>query len=115
MVATGAGYRRDGFQGQTGKPISGWETGRCVSWDQVALDRKLAVAAKAQRPKMNIIITTGYSAPKDDEIPQGSLFAAVRAGCLAEAEERTLGSLENKARGVHGACKEWTGLPWCTQ
>jgi pyruvate/2-oxoglutarate dehydrogenase complex dihydrolipoamide dehydrogenase (E3) component len=39
VVATGAGYRRDGFQGQTGKPISGWETGRCVSWDHVALDR----------------------------------------------------------------------------
>ena len=35
---------------------------------------KLAAAAKAQRPEMNIIITTGYSAPKDDEIPQGSLF-----------------------------------------
>ena len=38
MVATGAVYRRDGFQGQTGKPISGWETGKCVSWDQIALD-----------------------------------------------------------------------------
>jgi pyruvate/2-oxoglutarate dehydrogenase complex dihydrolipoamide dehydrogenase (E3) component len=38
VVATGAAYRRDGFQGQTGKPISGWETGKCVSWDQIALD-----------------------------------------------------------------------------
>jgi 2,4-dienoyl-CoA reductase-like NADH-dependent reductase (Old Yellow Enzyme family) len=38
VVATGAGYRRDGFQGQTGKPIPGWETGKCVAWDQVALD-----------------------------------------------------------------------------
>jgi DNA-binding NtrC family response regulator len=35
---------------------------------------KLAAAAKAQRPEMNIIITTGYSAPRSDEIPQGSLF-----------------------------------------
>jgi 2,4-dienoyl-CoA reductase-like NADH-dependent reductase (Old Yellow Enzyme family) len=38
VVATGARYRRDGFQGQTGKPIAGWETGQCVSWDQIALD-----------------------------------------------------------------------------
>ena len=43
VVATDAAYRRDGFQGQTGKPISGWETGRCVSWDHVALDRVIAV------------------------------------------------------------------------
>ena len=43
VVATGAGYRRDGFQGQTGKPISGWETGKCVSWDQIALDRVSSV------------------------------------------------------------------------
>jgi DNA-binding NtrC family response regulator len=35
---------------------------------------KLAAAAKARRPEMNIIITTGYSAPKEDEIPPGSLF-----------------------------------------
>jgi NADPH-dependent 2,4-dienoyl-CoA reductase/sulfur reductase-like enzyme len=39
VVATGAQYRSDGFQGQTGKPIPGWETGRCVAWDQVALDK----------------------------------------------------------------------------
>ncbi len=39
IVATGASYRRDGFQGQTGKPIPGWDTGRCVSWDDIALDR----------------------------------------------------------------------------
>jgi 2,4-dienoyl-CoA reductase-like NADH-dependent reductase (Old Yellow Enzyme family)/thioredoxin reductase len=38
VVATGARYRRDGFQGQTGKPITGWETGHCVSWDQIALN-----------------------------------------------------------------------------
>jgi 2,4-dienoyl-CoA reductase-like NADH-dependent reductase (Old Yellow Enzyme family) len=37
VVASGARYRRDGFQGQTGKPIPGWETGKCVSWDDVAL------------------------------------------------------------------------------
>ena len=35
---------------------------------------KLAAAVKARRPEMNIIIVTGYSAPKEDEIPQGSLF-----------------------------------------
>ena len=35
---------------------------------------KLAAAAKVRRPEMNIIIVTGYSAPKNDEIPPGSLF-----------------------------------------
>jgi len=35
---------------------------------------KLAAAAKTRRPEMNIIIVTGYSAPKNDEIPPGSLF-----------------------------------------
>lgn len=37
VLATGARHRKDGFQGQTGKPVPGWETGRCVSWDEVAL------------------------------------------------------------------------------
>jgi DNA-binding NtrC family response regulator len=35
---------------------------------------KLATAAKARRPKVNIIIVTGYGAPQGDEIPPGSLF-----------------------------------------
>jgi 2,4-dienoyl-CoA reductase-like NADH-dependent reductase (Old Yellow Enzyme family) len=39
VVATGAYYRNDGFQGQTGKPIPGWESGKCIAWDQVALDK----------------------------------------------------------------------------
>ena len=39
VVASGARYRRDGFQGQTGKPIPGWETGNCVAWDEVALEK----------------------------------------------------------------------------
>ena len=39
MVASGARYRRDGFQGQTGKALPGWETGNCVTWDEVALDK----------------------------------------------------------------------------
>ena len=39
VVASGARYRRDGFQGQTGKPLPGWETGHCVTWDEVALDK----------------------------------------------------------------------------
>jgi hypothetical protein len=38
-VATGADCRRDGFQGQSGKPIPGWERGKCVTRDQVALDK----------------------------------------------------------------------------
>ena len=42
VVATGARYRRDGFQGQTGKPLTGWESGRCVTWDEVALDKVTA-------------------------------------------------------------------------
>jgi len=39
VVATGARYRRDGFQGQTAKPVPGWQTGHCVTWDEVALDK----------------------------------------------------------------------------
>src|SRR6476469_9978171 len=35
---------------------------------------KLAAAVKARRPEMNIIIVTGHSPPKNDEIPPGSLF-----------------------------------------
>jgi NADPH-dependent 2,4-dienoyl-CoA reductase/sulfur reductase-like enzyme len=42
VVATGARYRRDGFQGQTGKPLPGWETGNCVTWDEVALGKAKA-------------------------------------------------------------------------
>jgi NADPH-dependent 2,4-dienoyl-CoA reductase/sulfur reductase-like enzyme len=40
VVATGARYRRDGFQGQTAAPLPGHETGRCVAWDDVALGRE---------------------------------------------------------------------------
>ena len=47
MVASGARYRRDGFQGQTGKPIPGWETGKCVSWDDVALDKVSSPSGEA--------------------------------------------------------------------
>jgi 2,4-dienoyl-CoA reductase-like NADH-dependent reductase (Old Yellow Enzyme family)/thioredoxin reductase len=39
IVATGARYRADGFQGQTAGPLHGYETGNCVAWDDVALDR----------------------------------------------------------------------------
>lgn len=39
VVATGARYRRDGWQGQTAAPLPGWETGNCVSWDEVATGR----------------------------------------------------------------------------
>jgi 2,4-dienoyl-CoA reductase-like NADH-dependent reductase (Old Yellow Enzyme family)/NADPH-dependent 2,4-dienoyl-CoA reductase/sulfur reductase-like enzyme len=42
VVATGARYRRDGFQGQTAQPLPGWESGRCVTWDEVALDKVTA-------------------------------------------------------------------------
>jgi thioredoxin reductase len=35
VVATGARYRRDGFQGQTAAPLPGSETGNCASWDEV--------------------------------------------------------------------------------
>ena len=33
---------------------------------------KLAAAVKARRPEMNIIITTGYSAPKDERFRKGA-------------------------------------------
>ncbi|HZD67042.1 MAG TPA: FAD-dependent oxidoreductase [Acidimicrobiales bacterium] len=36
VLATGAAIRADGFQGWTGEPLPGWETARCVGWDQVA-------------------------------------------------------------------------------
>jgi DNA-binding NtrC family response regulator len=35
---------------------------------------QLAAMAKTRRPEMNIIIVTGYSAPRNDEMPPGSLF-----------------------------------------
>jgi NADPH-dependent 2,4-dienoyl-CoA reductase/sulfur reductase-like enzyme len=35
VVATGAVYRRDGWQGQTASPLPGWETAQCVTWDEV--------------------------------------------------------------------------------
>ena len=36
VVATGSRVCRDGFQGWTGAPLPGHETGRCIGWDQVA-------------------------------------------------------------------------------
>jgi NADPH-dependent 2,4-dienoyl-CoA reductase/sulfur reductase-like enzyme len=39
VIATGARYRRDGFQGQTARPLPGHETGNCVTWDEVALGK----------------------------------------------------------------------------
>ena len=33
---------------------------------------RLAAAVKARRPAINIVIVTGYSAPKADELPPGS-------------------------------------------
>jgi thioredoxin reductase len=36
VVATGASWRRDGFQGWTAEPLPGWESGNCVTWDEVA-------------------------------------------------------------------------------
>jgi hypothetical protein len=47
VVASGARYRGDGFQGQTGKPIAGWETGKCVSWGEVALDKVSLTSGEA--------------------------------------------------------------------
>jgi 2,4-dienoyl-CoA reductase-like NADH-dependent reductase (Old Yellow Enzyme family)/thioredoxin reductase len=35
VVATGSSYRRDGWQGQTAKALPGWETGNCVTFDEV--------------------------------------------------------------------------------
>lgn len=36
VVATGARWCRDGFQGWTAAPLAGWETGKCVTWEEVA-------------------------------------------------------------------------------
>jgi NADPH-dependent 2,4-dienoyl-CoA reductase/sulfur reductase-like enzyme len=35
VVATGARYARDGWQGQTAAPIDGWQSGNCASWHDV--------------------------------------------------------------------------------
>ena len=43
VVATGASYREDGWQGQTAAPVPGWETGNCASWDAV-VDGKATAA-----------------------------------------------------------------------
>jgi NADPH-dependent 2,4-dienoyl-CoA reductase/sulfur reductase-like enzyme len=40
VVASGARYTADGFQGQTAGPLPGYETGRCVAWDAVALGKE---------------------------------------------------------------------------
>ena len=40
VVATGARYSADGFQGQTAGPLPGADTGRCVAWDAVALGKE---------------------------------------------------------------------------
>lgn len=39
VIATGSRVRADGFQGWTGEPLPGWETGRCVGWDDVVTGR----------------------------------------------------------------------------
>ena len=39
VVATGSRVRHDGFQGWTGEPLPGWESARCVGWDDVATGR----------------------------------------------------------------------------
>ena len=36
VVATGSSVAVDGFQGWTGDPLPGWESGNCVGWDAVA-------------------------------------------------------------------------------
>ncbi len=35
VLATGARWCRDGFQGWTAEPLPGWETGNCVTWEEV--------------------------------------------------------------------------------
>jgi 2,4-dienoyl-CoA reductase-like NADH-dependent reductase (Old Yellow Enzyme family) len=39
VVSTGSRVCRDGFQGWTGSPIPGHETGCCVGWDEVVTER----------------------------------------------------------------------------
>ena len=35
VVATGSSVCVDGFQGWTGEPLPGWESGNCIGWDEV--------------------------------------------------------------------------------
>ena len=39
VVATGASWARDGFQGWTAEALPGWESGNCVTWEEVAAGR----------------------------------------------------------------------------
>ena len=39
VVATRSRVRSDGFQGWTGEALPGWESARCVGWDDVATGR----------------------------------------------------------------------------
>jgi 2,4-dienoyl-CoA reductase-like NADH-dependent reductase (Old Yellow Enzyme family)/thioredoxin reductase len=43
VVATGARYANDGWQGQTAAPVEGWESGNCASWHEV-VDGKASAA-----------------------------------------------------------------------
>lgn len=36
VLATGSRAARDGFQGWTGQPVPGWQSGRTAGWDEVA-------------------------------------------------------------------------------
>ncbi len=45
VVATGARYRNDGWQGQTVAPVVGWESGNCTSWYDVAEGKATATGS----------------------------------------------------------------------
>ncbi len=39
VIATGAHICKDGYQGWTGAPLPGYETGNCVGWDEVVVGK----------------------------------------------------------------------------
>jgi 2,4-dienoyl-CoA reductase-like NADH-dependent reductase (Old Yellow Enzyme family) len=70
VISTGARICRDGFQGWTGEALPGWETGRCVGWDE---------------------IVTGAVSPTGDVVvldDQCDVVAPLTAVALAEAGAR---------------------------
>jgi thioredoxin reductase len=42
VIATGSSVCVDGFQGWTAKPITGWDSGNCIGWDEVVTAKQRA-------------------------------------------------------------------------
>lgn len=72
VVATGSKGAYDGFQGWTTEPLPGWDTGNCLTWEEVVLGR-------AQKPPRSF---PGHAVVIDD---LGDVAGPLTAVALAEA------------------------------